>query len=61
MFNEAVGIDGIILTKLDGSAKGGFILSLADELNVPVTYVGVGEKIDDIVPFDSEEFAEGLV
>lgn len=61
LFNEAVGIDGIILTKLDGSAKGGFILSLADELNVPVTYVGVGEKIDDIVPFDSEEFAEGLV
>lgn len=61
LFNEAIGIDGIILTKLDGSAKGGFILSLADELNVPVTYVGVGEKIDDIVPFDSEEFAEGLV
>lgn len=61
LFNEAVGIDGIILTKLDGSAKGGFILSLADVLNVPVTYVGVGEKIDDIVPFDSEEFAEGLV
>lgn len=61
LFNEAVGIDGIILTKLDGSAKGGFILTLADELNVPVTYVGVGEKIDDIVPFDSEEFAEGLV
>lgn len=61
LFNEAVGIDGIILTKLDGSAKGGFILSLADELNVPVTYVGVGEKIDDIVLFDSEEFSEGII
>ncbi len=61
LFNEAVGIDGIVLTKLDGSAKGGFILSLADELNVPVTYVGVGEKLDDIVMFDSEEFAEGIV
>ncbi len=61
LFNEAVGIDGIILTKLDGSAKGGFILSLADELEVPVTYVGVGEKLDDIVEFDSKEFAEGLV
>lgn len=61
LFNEAVGIDGIILTKLDGSAKGGFILSLADELNVPVTYVGVGEKLDDIVVFDSEEFAEGII
>ncbi len=61
LFNEAVGIDGIILTKLDGSAKGGFILSLADELEVPVTYVGVGEKLDDIVEFDSQEFADGLV
>lgn len=61
LFNEAVGIDGIILTKLDGSAKGGFILSLADELNVPVTYVGVGEKIDDIVLFNSEEFSEGII
>ncbi len=61
LFNEAIGIDGIILTKLDGSAKGGFILSLADELEVPVTYVGVGEKLDDIVQFDSQEFAEGLV
>ena len=61
LFNEAVGIDGIILTKLDGSAKGGFILSLADELQVPVSFVGVGEKIDDIVMFDSQEFAEGLV
>lgn len=61
LFNESVGIDGIILTKLDGSAKGGFVLSLADELGVPVVYVGVGETIDDIVPFDSREFAEGLV
>ncbi len=61
LFNEAVGIDGIILTKLDGSAKGGFILSLADELQVPVSFVGVGEKIDDIVMFDTQEFAEGLV
>lgn len=61
LFNEAVGIDGIVLTKLDGSAKGGFILSLADELNVPITYVGVGEQIDDIVEFDSKEFCEGIV
>ncbi len=61
LFNEAVGIDGIILTKLDGSAKGGFILSLADELSVPVAYVGVGEKIDDIEQFNAEEFAEGLI
>lgn len=61
LFNEAVGVDGIVLTKLDGSAKGGFILSLASELSVPVAYVGVGEKVDDIVPFDSKDFADGLV
>lgn len=61
LFNEAVGIDGIILTKLDGSAKGGFILSLADELSVPVAFVGVGEKIDDIEKFNAEEFTEGLI
>ena len=61
LFNEAVGIDGIVLTKLDGTAKGGFVLNLTGELNVPVVYVGVGEKIDDIEDFDSESFAEGLV
>ena len=60
-FNEAIGIDGIILTKLDGSAKGGFVLNLTGEMGVPVTYVGVGEGVDDIVQFDSTEFAEGLV
>lgn len=61
LFNEAVGIDGIVLTKLDGTAKGGFVLNLTGELNVPVVYVGVGEKIDDIEDFDSASFAEGLV
>ncbi len=61
LFNEAVGIDGIVLTKLDGTAKGGFVLNLTGELNVPVVYVGVGEKIDDIEDFDSDSFAEGLV
>ena len=61
LFNEAVGIDGIVLTKLDGTAKGGFVLNLTGEHNVPVVYVGVGEKIDDIEDFDSASFAEGLV
>ena len=59
-FTEAVGIDGIILTKLDGTAKGGFIISLSKELEVPVCYVGTGEKIDDIEDFDAEAFVDAL-
>ncbi len=59
-FNEAIGIDGIILTKLDGTAKGGFIISLSYELEVPVCFVGTGEKLDDIEDFDSTEFIEGM-
>jgi fused signal recognition particle receptor len=60
VFKEAVGIDGIILTKLDGTAKGGFIISLSYELEVPVTYVGTGEKIDDIEDFDAKDFVDSL-
>lgn len=60
VFNEAVGVDGIILTKLDGTAKGGFIISLSYELEVPVAFVGTGEKIDDIEDFDAKEFIEGM-
>lgn len=59
-FKEAVGLDGIILTKLDGTAKGGFIVSLSYEQEVPVIYVGTGEKIDDIEDFDAKEFIEGM-
>ncbi len=59
-FNQAVGVDGIVLTKLDGTAKGGFIISLSYELEVPVVYVGVGEKIDDIEDFDAKEFIEAM-
>ncbi|MCK9574866.1 MAG: signal recognition particle-docking protein FtsY [Clostridia bacterium] len=59
-FNDAVTIDGIILTKLDGSAKGGVIISLAFEQNIPVLYVGVGENIDDLIPFNADEYANGL-
>ena len=59
-FNAAVGIDGIILTKLDGTAKGGFIISLSYELEVPVCFVGMGEKIDDIEVFNAEEFIDAL-
>lgn len=60
VFGEAVGVDGIILTKLDGTAKGGFIISLSYELEVPVCYVGTGEKIDDLEDFDAKEFVESL-
>lgn len=60
VFNEAVGIDGIILTKLDGTAKGGFVVSLCNELQVPVAFVGTGEKKEDIEPFDKESFIEGI-
>lgn len=60
VFNEAIGIDGIILTKLDGTAKGGFIISLSYELEVPVCFVGTGEKIDDIEDFDAKEFVEAI-
>ncbi len=59
-FNQAVGIDGIILTKLDGTAKGGFIISLTYELEVPVCFVGTGEKIDDIEEFNANDFIEAL-
>ena len=60
VFNKEVGLDGIILTKLDGTAKGGFIISLSYELEVPVCYVGTGEKIDDIEDFDARDFVESL-
>lgn len=60
VFNEAIGLDGIILTKLDGTAKGGFIVSLCYELEVPVMYVGTGEKLEDLEDFDANEFVDGL-
>lgn len=59
-FKKAVGLDGIILTKLDGTAKGGFIVSLSYELEVPVCFVGTGEKIDDIEDFDAKSFVDAL-
>lgn len=60
-FKDAIGIDSIILTKLDGTAKGGFVVALCNELEVPVSYVGVGEKIDDLEEFNTEEFVNGLL
>ncbi len=61
IFNEAIDIDGIILTKLDGTAKGGVVLAIADQLQVPVVYVGVGEGIDDLEDFDSREFIDAII
>jgi fused signal recognition particle receptor len=59
-FSEAVGITGIALTKLDGSAKGGVVIAICQSLNVPVKFIGVGEGIDDLRPFDAPEFVEAL-
>lgn len=59
-FKDAAGITGIVLTKLDGTARGGVILAINNELDVPVKFVGVGEQIDDLQPFDADAFAAGL-
>lgn len=60
-FTAAAGITGIVLTKLDGTAKGGMVLSIKEELGIPVKLVGVGEGIDDLIPFSAEEFAKGII
>ena len=60
-FQEIAGVTGIALTKLDGTAKGGIVIAVADALQIPVKYIGVGEKIDDLMPFRAKEFVEALV
>ncbi len=60
-FKETAGITGIVLTKLDGTAKGGIVLAIAHELQIPVKYIGVGEGVDDLMPFDSVAFAQALI
>ena len=59
-FTETSGVTGIILTKLDGTAKGGVVVAIARELNLPIRFIGVGEKIDDLLPFEPEKFVESL-
>lgn len=61
VFDEAIDIDGIILTKLDGTAKGGVIMAISAEYEMPVVYVGVGEKIDDLLPFNATEFVNEII
>jgi fused signal recognition particle receptor len=60
-FNETLAISGIVITKLDGTAKGGFVLPIAHQLRIPIRFVGVGEKIDDLVPFRAKDFARALL
>ncbi|MBO4420139.1 MAG: signal recognition particle-docking protein FtsY [Oscillospiraceae bacterium] len=60
-FQQIAGVTGIVLTKLDGTAKGGIVIAVADSLQIPVKYIGVGEGIDDLMPFQSREFVEALI
>lgn len=59
-FTQTIGVDGIILTKLDGTAKGGVVLSIKSELGVPVKFIGIGEQLEDLQPFNAKEFVEAL-
>jgi fused signal recognition particle receptor len=60
-FSAAIGVTGLILTKLDGTAKGGIVLKISNEMNIPVKYIGVGEQIDDLQVFDKESFVKALL
>lgn len=60
-FKEAVGITGIVLTKLDGTAKGGVVIGIVDENDLPIKFIGIGEKIEDMQPFNSKEFVEAII
>jgi len=61
LFSQAIGVTGLVLTKLDGTAKGGIALAIASELGIPVKLIGVGERLEDLRPFEPEEFARALV
>jgi fused signal recognition particle receptor len=60
-FNDAVGVTGIVLTKLDGTAKGGVVIALSQRFGIPIRYIGVGEGIDDLEPFSVDAFVDGLL
>jgi fused signal recognition particle receptor len=59
-FNEALGVTGIVITKLDGTAKGGFILPIAHSMKIPIRFIGVGESFDDLIPFNAQDFSKAL-
>ncbi|MDF1543770.1 MAG: signal recognition particle-docking protein FtsY, partial [bacterium] len=60
VFTDAVGCDGLVITKLDGTAKGGVLIAIAEELEIPVEYIGIGEGVEDIQQFDSSKYVEAL-
>jgi len=60
MFNEEIGVTGIVLTKMDGTSKGGIVIRIASELHIPIRYIGIGEAIEDLRPFKSEDFVNAL-
>jgi fused signal recognition particle receptor len=60
-FGATAGVTGVVLTKLDGTAKGGVVLAIAETLKLPVRWVGVGEQVDDLLPFDAEDFVDSLL
>ena len=61
IFNEAIDIDGIVLTKLDGTAKGGVVLAIKHDMDIPVYFVGVGEGLDDLIYFDPDSYVQGII
>ena len=60
-FHEAIGLTGLVVTKLDGTAKGGVLLAIAKRLALPIRFVGIGEGVDDLIPFDADAYADALV
>jgi fused signal recognition particle receptor len=60
-FKQAAGVTDLVLTKLDGSAKGGVVVPIIEKMKLPIAFVGVGEQLDDLIPFDPEAFVEGLL
>ncbi len=60
IFNDALGVTGIILTKLDGTAKGGIVVGISQQLKIPINYIGIGEKVDDLRPFNPEDFVQAI-
>jgi fused signal recognition particle receptor len=61
LFNQAVGVTGVVITKLDGTAKGGIVFSLADQLKLPIRFIGIGEGVEDFDVFNAENFVDALL
>ena len=60
-FSKFIPVDSLVLTKMDGTAKGGIAVSMVDKLNIPIDFIGMGEGVDDLVPFELETFLKGLI